>query len=130
MSSELARVVRNRRHELELSRKELAERSGVSYPYVSQIETGEREPSLRTLQKLSSALEVPVESLAGAVSPGEWIGSPSAAPLSAPPPVGRDSPDRVLASVERRLSVLDPVERLQVLAELTLRAAREAGEQR
>ncbi len=30
----------------------------MSYPYVSQIETGDRDPSLRTMHKLAEALEM------------------------------------------------------------------------
>src|SRR5688500_12015499 len=42
---ELGRFLEHRRHELGLSRRELAERSELPYPYVSQLETGDREPS-------------------------------------------------------------------------------------
>lgn len=38
------------------SRKELAERAGISYPYLSEIESGKKEPSGRALASLARAL--------------------------------------------------------------------------
>lgn len=121
--------MRGRRTELGLSRRELAERAELSYPYLSQIETGNREPSLRTLQKLASALELPVEALASFISP-----SGSAGEASEPMPMASSAPEvegkeraRVLASVERRLQALDPIDQVEVLAELMVRVSREVA---
>lgn len=133
MGAELGRLVAERRHELGLSRRDLADRSGVSYPYVSQIETGDRDPSLRTMRKLAEVLEVPVEQLASMVSP---LVLQTLAPLSAPRPrrmTYDDSVDlyrgKVLPSVERKLQSVPPLVRLELLAELTRTAAREAAEE-
>ena len=41
-----------------LSRYDVAERCGISYPYVSQLETGYRNPSAAVVQALSVALGV------------------------------------------------------------------------
>lgn len=129
MGDDLGRAVRVRRGELGLSRRELAERSETSYPYLSQIETGDREPSLRTLQRLASALELPVEALASSIKPSEWsTGAPE--PLmaaAAAPETGEKERAKVLASVERRLQALEPVDRMEVLAELMQRASREVS---
>ena len=38
------------------SRKELADRAGISYPYLSEIESGKKEPSGRALASLARAL--------------------------------------------------------------------------
>lgn len=40
------------------SQQELAERSEISTSYVAEIELGRRHPSLQTLLKLSTALEI------------------------------------------------------------------------
>lgn len=40
-----------------INQKELAERTGVSGCYISQIISGKREPSVRILGKLSEALD-------------------------------------------------------------------------
>ncbi len=52
-----------RRQALGLDRKEVADRSGLSYPYVSQLETGARRPSTKALRLLADALEVSVSEL-------------------------------------------------------------------
>lgn len=133
MSVELGRLVQQRRHELGISRRDLADRSEMSYPYVSQIETGDRDPSLRTLRKLAEVLELPVEQMASLVSPEEWVSPP---PMSAPAR-GREISyddsvdlyrDKVLPSIEKRLQSVPPLVRLELLAELTRRAAREAAD--
>jgi transcriptional regulator with XRE-family HTH domain len=46
-----------------MKRKELAASSGLSYPYVSEIENGHKEPSHRALRKLAEALELPTPQL-------------------------------------------------------------------
>ncbi len=151
MSLELGRLVQQRRHELGISRRDLADRSEMSYPYVSQIETGDRDPSLRTLRKLADVLEVPVEDLASLVAPDSWVmGATQPASAALPPPASmspsRSRPssrsreisyddsvdlyrDKVLPSLERKLQSVPPLVRLELLAELTRRAAREAAEQ-
>ena len=136
---ELGRLVQQRRHELELTRRDLSERSGVSYPYVSQIETGERDPSINTMRKLSSVLELAVEDMASLVTAESWVAD--SLNVGSPPPPTRvrsreisydDSidlyRDKVLPSIERRLQSVPPLVRLELLAELTRRAAREAAE--
>jgi transcriptional regulator with XRE-family HTH domain len=135
MGIELGRSIEQRRHELGLSRRDLADRSEVSYPYVSQIETGDRDPSLKTLRRLADALQTPVESLAALV-PGEvWattapMADAMMAPLrsSSPPPheqaVDRYR-DKVLPSVERRLASVPPLARIELLNELIANAVEE-----
>lgn len=52
-------IAKNIQTELErsnINQKELAERSGVSGSYISQIIHGKREPSVKMLKKISSAL--------------------------------------------------------------------------
>ena len=52
-----------RRAELGMKRKELASSSGLSYPYVSEIENGHKEPSNRALRMLADALDLPASQL-------------------------------------------------------------------
>ncbi len=135
MGVELGRLVQQRRHELGLSRRELADQSETSYPYVSQIETGDRDPSLKTMRRLSEVLRVPLEEMASFVAPEAWASESQPSP---PMAVGSlqvsydDSVelyrDKVLPSIERRLQGVPPLVRLELLAELTRRAAREAAE--
>lgn len=43
--------------------KQLAEMAGISQPFLSQLETGLREPSTETLQAVAGALDVHVSDL-------------------------------------------------------------------
>jgi transcriptional regulator with XRE-family HTH domain len=52
-----------RRAELGMKRKDLARESGLSYPYVSEIENGLKEPSARALRMLAQALDLTTGSL-------------------------------------------------------------------
>jgi transcriptional regulator with XRE-family HTH domain len=75
-AEEFGRLLAARRHELGLSRREVAEASGLSYPYVSQLETGYRLPSHKAIAALAEALEL---------DPGELSASiPYEASMSSP----------------------------------------------
>ncbi len=54
----LAALLRRRRTELGLTRRDVAHRSGLSYPYVSQLETAYRLPSPRAARALAGALDI------------------------------------------------------------------------
>ena len=61
----------------QLSLRQLAEQTGVSNPYLSQIERGLRRPSAEVLQQIAKALRISAEQLylrAGIVSPDEGFG--------------------------------------------------------
>ncbi len=55
--------IRDQRRKAQLSLRKLAERSGVSNPYLSQIERGLRQPSAKILKGIATALEVSAETL-------------------------------------------------------------------
>jgi transcriptional regulator with XRE-family HTH domain len=52
------RAVRARRAGLDLSQEELADRAGLHRTYVGSLERGERNVSLRNMDRLARALEV------------------------------------------------------------------------
>jgi transcriptional regulator with XRE-family HTH domain len=60
---ELGSFIRSRRRAHRLSLRRLSEASGISNPYLSQIERGLRKPSAEVLQQIARALELPVEEL-------------------------------------------------------------------
>jgi XRE family transcriptional regulator of biofilm formation len=63
-SKRLSTVIKRLREEKGLTPEELATRAGVTRPYVSMIESGERKsPSLPVLKRLAKALGVPVTAL-------------------------------------------------------------------
>jgi ribosome-binding protein aMBF1 (putative translation factor) len=59
----IANHVRSRRLEIGLNVAQLAERTGISKGMLSKIENAQTSPSLSTLERLSSALDMPVTSL-------------------------------------------------------------------
>ena len=72
--SSLGDYLREQRVAAELSLRQLAEQTGVSNPYLSQIERGLRKPSAEVLQQLAKALRISAETLyvrAGILDPDE-----------------------------------------------------------
>ncbi len=59
----LGHLIRKQRQQAELTLRELAERTNVSNPYLSQIERGLHEPSVRVLKAIAGALNLSAESL-------------------------------------------------------------------
>jgi len=59
----LGDYLREQRLAASLSLRQLAEQTGVSNPYLSQIERGLRRPSAEVLQQLAKALRVSAETL-------------------------------------------------------------------
>jgi transcriptional regulator with XRE-family HTH domain len=70
----LGALLREERRAAGLSQRELAERTKVSNAYLSQVERGRHEPSLRVLTAVASTLGVPLQALlarAGIIEAGE-----------------------------------------------------------
>lgn len=59
----LGDFIATQRRAAEMSLRQLAERAGISNPYVSQIERGLRRPSAEVLGQIATALSVSAESL-------------------------------------------------------------------
>jgi transcriptional regulator with XRE-family HTH domain len=59
---------RTRQH---LTQEQLAERSGLSYKFIGEVERGVGNPTLVTMAQLAEALGVPLMSLVGAVDSGQ-----------------------------------------------------------
>lgn len=60
---ELGEVVRKLRLQRNLTVRDLAEKTNLSYAYISQIENGKRTPTIETLDKLAKALGVTIQYL-------------------------------------------------------------------
>jgi transcriptional regulator with XRE-family HTH domain len=68
----LGDYLREQRTEAKLSLRQLAQATGISNPYLSQIERGLRRPSAEVLQKIAKSLQISAETLyiqAGILSP-------------------------------------------------------------
>lgn len=70
----LGDYLKEQRIEAELSLRQLADRAGVSNPYLSQIERGLRRPSADVLQQIAKGLRISAEQLylrAGILDPDD-----------------------------------------------------------
>jgi len=70
-------TVRKWREKLRLSQDELAQRAGLHRTYVSDIERGARNVSLKNVQKLADAMAIPLETLFAGLT-----ARPAAAPMT------------------------------------------------
>ncbi len=71
---QMGEFIRAQRKMMELSQRELAKLTQLSDPYVSQLERGLHEPSVRVLKSLAKALNVRAETMlsyAGLLEPDE-----------------------------------------------------------
>ena len=74
VASDIGSFIRAQRENAQVSVRQLAERSGVSNPYLSQVERGLRKPSADVLNQIAKALRVSAEVLyvrAGILEPRE-----------------------------------------------------------
>jgi transcriptional regulator with XRE-family HTH domain len=78
----LGNLIRSQRKLARLSLRDLAELTNVSNPYLSQIERGLHEPSVRVLRSIARALNVSAETLlaqAGLLDDDGDAGAPTSA---------------------------------------------------
>lgn len=80
----LGQFIREQRQLAQLSLREMARLTSVSNAYLSQLERGLHEPSLRVLHAVADALDVPVEELVNRTAPtSEKRGESAAAQATA-----------------------------------------------
>jgi transcriptional regulator with XRE-family HTH domain len=73
-AQDIGGFIRSQREAAQVSVRQLAEKAGVSNPYLSQIERGLRKPSADVLSQIAKALRVSAEVLyirAGILEPSE-----------------------------------------------------------
>ena len=73
-ASDIGSFIRAQREAAQVSVRQLADKAGVSNPYLSQIERGLRKPSADVLNQIAKALRVSAEVLyirAGILEPGD-----------------------------------------------------------
>ncbi len=75
--TDIGAFIRQQREASALSLRKLADRAGISNPYLSQVERGLRKPSAEILKSLARALSLSAETLyeqAGLLDHGEASG--------------------------------------------------------
>jgi transcriptional regulator with XRE-family HTH domain len=100
----LGDFIRRQRKLANLSLRQLAERTRLSNPYLSQIERGLHQPSMRVIKRISEALNVSVESL---LSQAGLFHSARSDDWAADP--GNEAGEASEAGVGRRRRAPDPV---------------------
>ncbi|WFF72970.1 helix-turn-helix transcriptional regulator [Proteiniclasticum sp. QWL-01] len=60
---EIGANIKSIRQHKNISQRKLAERAGISNTYLSDIEVGRTNPSLKTLEKIAAALEMEIKEL-------------------------------------------------------------------
>ncbi|HEY7262042.1 MAG TPA: helix-turn-helix transcriptional regulator [Trebonia sp.] len=108
----LGALIRQQRQRANLSLRQLAELTSLSNPYLSQVERGLHQPSVRVLRAISEALNLSAETLlaeaglidaiAGTRPDGGQPGPGPAAPASPAPPAPPSTEDAIRA--DQRLS--------------------------
>ena len=78
----LGQAIEVRRAHLGLKRKDLAEKASLSYPYISELENGGKEPSAKALRQIADALEMGVADL---IALGEQYQDGNDEPMTSPP---------------------------------------------
>ena len=104
----LGSFIRSQRKLANLSLRQLAELTSLSNPYLSQVERGLHQPSVRVLRSLADALNVSAETLLAQAGLFEAATDPAGAETDGPP--------RSVESVIRADSRLDDEQKAALLA--------------
>ncbi|KXS50552.1 MAG: helix-turn-helix domain-containing protein [Halanaerobium sp. 4-GBenrich] len=62
-TEDLGKKIKKYRIVQDLTQESLGEKAGLHYTYIGQVERGEKEPSLKALNKIAEALEIGVDKL-------------------------------------------------------------------
>ena len=112
----LGAFIRSQRRLAELSQRELAKLTELSDPYVSQLERGLHEPSVRVLRAIGKALNIPTETL---MSYAGWTDEASSE-------TGADTAAAIRS--DRRLNAKQKAALLEVYAAFTAGAESESDD--
>lgn len=74
LSKQIGQRIRNYRTQQGLSQERLAELSGCHPTYIGQIERGEKNATLESIEKIAAALQVPLATLFEKVEPSRSAG--------------------------------------------------------
>jgi transcriptional regulator with XRE-family HTH domain len=115
----LGNEIKRRRLWAGLSRKDLQEATGLSYPYLSEIETGKKMPSTQVLRRVAEALATEASELLQAAEPVSMAKetSPPPAHFHASAPSPATEPSASLGAPPARDPDEDPIVELLRLAQ-------------
>jgi transcriptional regulator with XRE-family HTH domain len=129
----LGDAIRTRREEVKLSRRDLAERAGLSYPYLSELETGKKRGSPDSIRSVADALGLGqdelwarADALAGAALEAFMAAPPAPAAKrmqDPPPPAPMDLAQRVADALAGATPAEAEAALLMALGELRYRQA-------
>ena len=101
----LGEFIRRHRKAANLSLRQLAERTTLSNPYLSQVERGLHEPSVRVLKAISDALNVSAETLLAQAGLVDAVaGEKADDKTGGPDETGEDERTEAAIAADRRLS--------------------------
>lgn len=123
---ELGRKIATRRDELGMSRKQLAQATSLSYPYIAQIETGYRLPSTKHQVLLSKVLGMSLDELFG--TEDELPQAPMRLQSAAPSRRRRASNDEAIELAAQEIEALPASVRLEALSRIQLRIMQSVAE--
>jgi transcriptional regulator with XRE-family HTH domain len=73
MTTKIGRRLEALRVERSLTQRQLGAKTGLSYSYISRVENGEREPSVKAIRRLAGALGVSPHFLETGDKHGLWV---------------------------------------------------------
>jgi transcriptional regulator with XRE-family HTH domain len=123
---ELGKKIAERRDELGMSRKHLAEATSLSYPYIAQIETGYRLPSTKHQVILAKVLGMSLDELFG--TDEDLPQAPMRLQASAPSRRRRPTIDDAIEHAAQEIEALPASVRLEALSRIQLRIMQSVAE--
>lgn len=63
IQKKLGQRIKERRLELKMTQAKLADKTGLDRTYISGLESGRRNPALRNLNRLATALKISIDQL-------------------------------------------------------------------
>jgi transcriptional regulator with XRE-family HTH domain len=101
----LGAFIRTQRQMANLSLRQLADLTSLSNPYLSQVERGLHEPSVRVLKAISDALNVSAETLLAQAGLVDAVtGEKASEKAGGPDEAGEDERTEAAIAADRRLS--------------------------
>ena len=97
----LGAFIRTQRQMANLSLRQLADLTSLSNPYLSQVERGLHEPSVRVLKAISDALNVSAETL---LAQAGLVDAVTGEKAGAPDKTGEDERTEAAIAADKRLS--------------------------